>query len=155
MDSDRDLQAYFDWITSDLAVGDFNAATPPFCWEYFDVILNLSEAEHPETQGGNAYLWLPFTDGDPEGFAKNLPDALDFLEAHKGKARLVHCAAGVSRSVSTVLAYLCDQREIQATDDIAQVYEFIESSRDQVYPCQEFVDTVAKRYDVPAPLIGW
>ena len=49
--------------------------------------------------------------------------ATDFMEdsINDGHATLVHCAAGVSRSVSIVLAYLVIKRNMSLADSIAMV----------------------------------
>lgn len=156
---DEDLSAHFHWITPTLAVGDFYAATPPDCWNHFEAILNLSESEHPATKAtkkaSDHYLWLPFVDGDAVGFADNLEEALDFLHDCDDKTRLVHCAAGVSRSVSTALAYLCERQDTTTTQELLEAYRFLESARPIVYPCQEFIEVVAKRFGITAPNVGW
>lgn len=152
------------WLSPTLAVGSFAASTPPECWERFSAILNLSEFEHhhilPSRQelkrslsddfhtlhiehDGRSYCWLPFWDGDQEAFVHNLPKALSFLHRHEGKKRLVHCAAGVSRSVTTVWTYLCEESGVNSVEGAISVFMDIVRVRPQARPVPGFVSVLA------------
>jgi protein-tyrosine phosphatase len=146
---------HFSWITPTLAVGDFFASKPPQCWEIFSSILNICETQHQNIYPSDAYLWLPIRDGDREGFEKIVDQALDFLLMHEYEPTLVHCAAGISRSVSIAMAFLCQQRNISTSQELEDVYDFIQKYRCEAFPAQVFVDAIAQRHGVAAPLIGW
>lgn len=153
-----DVTRYFSWVTDRLAVGSIQAAAPPACWYFFDAILNLSEQEHigfcPPFEE-EQYLWLPFVDGDQDAFAHSLPEALAFLAYHEGRSVLVHCHAGMSRSVCTALAYLCDKNPPRDTEAFSQQYAQLKQARPMAFPSQNFIEVVAARYDLEAPPLGW
>lgn len=54
------------------------------------------------------YKYIPMDDSPTQDLVSNLPDALNFIswQLEKGHTVLVHCAAGISRSASVVIAYL-------------------------------------------------
>ena len=67
-------------------------------------------------------LCLPFLDSNGANLIAQLPAAFDFIEQTKknnGKI-LVHCYAGISRSVSIVMAYLIwvNYKEYKTIDDV-------------------------------------
>lgn len=154
-----DVTAYFDWVNPTLAIGSYDASTPPQCWTHFDAILNLTTVEHQgmdPTQG--AYLFLPFVDSDAAKFEGYLDQAVAWLQTQQeaGHKTLVHCAAGASRSVCTVLAHLCEPAPPHNSEAMAQIfYEQIQASRAKAYPSQLLVAVVAQRYGIDAPQIGW
>ena len=60
------------------------------------------------------YCAVPVADYEGEDIAFLLPKAVRFIHAsrHAGKTVLVHCAAGVSRSSTVVIAYLMATTEM-------------------------------------------
>ena len=150
------LEDDFNWITPTLAIGDFYSSTHPQCWHQFSAILNLSEAEHDGiSREEHNYMWLPFSDGDAIAFAKRLPVGLRFMRKNEEVKTLVHCVAGVSRSVSFVLAYLCEKEKVNTTEQMEDVFKRIESRRPEIYPCQGFLDVIASRLQIQPPQYGW
>jgi protein-tyrosine phosphatase len=148
---------HHDFVTGRLAIGSFHASTPPECWVHFDAVLNLSTDEHADIElAGKPYHWLPFPDGDRDGFSRALPDAMEFLEEHQDQATLVHCQAGISRSVSIVLAWLCRVEGVSSGSGMVDVFDRIKARRTQAFPCQHFVDAIAESLGVEdPPQIGW
>jgi predicted protein tyrosine phosphatase len=72
-------------------------------------------AEHDVTDGRAALLHLPMADnGDRTKLADHLARAFDFIDAARadGRAVVVYCQAGKSRSVSVVAAYMMREFDI-------------------------------------------
>ena len=92
-------------ITEYLAVGDAEDAAQPH-W-LMSAILNVASENRMPTSGGQNYNWIPFTEfaaADPF----QLDEAISWLETReKGSRLLVCCRAGMGRSVSVAIAYLC------------------------------------------------
>ncbi|XP_013108422.1 dual specificity protein phosphatase Mpk3 [Stomoxys calcitrans] len=71
-----------------------------------------------EASGGIEYLQIPITDHYSQDLAMHFPSAIRFIEEARSKnsAVLVHCLAGVSRSVTVTLAYLMHTRALNLND---------------------------------------
>ncbi|XP_065359172.1 dual specificity protein phosphatase Mpk3 [Calliphora vicina] len=71
-----------------------------------------------EAAGGIQYLQIPITDHYSQDLAMHFPAAIQFIEEARSKnsAVLVHCLAGVSRSVTVTLAYLMHTRALNLND---------------------------------------
>ncbi|XP_037934077.1 dual specificity protein phosphatase Mpk3 isoform X2 [Teleopsis dalmanni] len=71
-----------------------------------------------EESGGIQYLQIPITDHYSQDLAMHFPTAIKFIEEARSKnsAVLVHCLAGVSRSVTVTLAYLMHTRSLNLND---------------------------------------
>ena len=92
-------------INECLAVGNAqDAATPA---QFITVVLNVAAENQITPPAGRAYAWIPFkefAEADPV----QLDEAVEWLEQHeKGNRFIVCCRAGMGRSVSVVIAYLC------------------------------------------------
>uniref|UniRef100_W8ADW6 protein-tyrosine-phosphatase n=2 Tax=Ceratitis capitata TaxID=7213 RepID=W8ADW6_CERCA len=91
-----------------------------------------------ESSGDIQYLQIPITDHYSQDLAKHFPDAIRFIEEARSNnaAVLVHCLAGVSRSVTVTLAYLMQTRTLSLNDaftlvrdrkpDVAPNFHFME-----------------------------
>ena len=92
-------------ITEYLAVGDAEDAAHPH-W-LMSAILNVASENRIPPSGTQNYNWIPFTEfaaADP----LQLDEAISWLEQReKGSRLLVCCRAGMGRSVSVAIAYLC------------------------------------------------
>ena len=93
------------WITEYLAVGNAqDAASPP---RLMTAVLNVAAESAIAPPEGRAYTWVPFrefAEADPV----QLDEAVAWLERHdKGNRLLICCRAGMGRSVSVAIAYLC------------------------------------------------
>src|SRR5256885_16458785 len=70
-------------------------------------ILNVAAESQVAPPPGLAYAWIPFkefVEADPT----QLDEAVEWLEQHEKEHRLmVWCRAGMGRSGSVVIAYLC------------------------------------------------
>ena len=92
-------------ITQYLAVGKAEDALNPR-WDQA-AILNVASESRITPPPGRHYNWIPFTEFAPaEPF--QLDEAISWLEQYgKGSRLLICCRAGIGRSVSVAIAYLC------------------------------------------------
>ncbi|XP_052844995.1 dual specificity protein phosphatase Mpk3 [Drosophila gunungcola] len=76
-----------------------------------------------EKSGIIKYLQIPITDHYSQDLAMHFPDAIQFIEEARSanSAVLVHCLAGVSRSVTVTLAYLMHTRGLSLNDAFTMV----------------------------------
>ncbi len=148
-----EIENHFNWIETNLAVGDIVAGSHSKRWEYFGAIVNLSEID--TGTGPGSYLWLPIKDGDVTAFSKVLDSAIKFIEDNLHKKVLVHCNAGVSRSPSVVLAYLCRKNPPSSRRELLELYYKIKRARPAIFPFQGFIDEIAALYNVPPIEVGW
>lgn len=92
-------------INEYLAVGNAADAARPA--KLITVVLNVAAENKIDPPDGRAYTWIPFkefAEADPI----QLDEAVAWLEQHeKGNRLMVCCRAGMGRSVSVVIAYLC------------------------------------------------
>src|ERR1044071_3667743 len=92
------------FITSSLMVGTFeDAQQPPL---FVGAVLFLAAECSIPPPAGITYECLPlieFQEADPQVVKK----AVDWVERHELERVLVCCRAGMGRSVSIVMAYLC------------------------------------------------
>lgn len=113
------FSSYFDQIgTSRLYVGSRRAGRPPECWQYFDVIVNVTTMEYDEFSDSNgnfphekSYLQLPVKEGkrDRSDLENWMAVAMLFIGMYliKDKRILIHCAQGMDRSVAVAMSTLC------------------------------------------------
>jgi protein-tyrosine phosphatase len=92
-------------ITNRLAVGNSEDAANPH-W-LMAAILNVASETKVLPPKGRRYHWIPFAEyaaADP----LQLDEAVSWLETHgKGSRLLICCRAGIGRSASVAIAYLC------------------------------------------------
>ena len=92
-------------ISECLAVGNAQDAARPS--RFMTAVLNVAVENQIEPPEGRQYAWIPFkefAEADPV----QLDEAVEWLERHEtGNRLIVCCRAGMGRSVSVVIAYLC------------------------------------------------
>jgi protein-tyrosine phosphatase len=92
-------------INEYLAVGNAQDAAQPA--KFITAVLNVAAENQIAPPNGRTYAWIPlkeYSEADPI----QLDEAVAWLEQHeKGNRLLVCCRAGMGRSVSVVIAYLC------------------------------------------------
>jgi protein-tyrosine phosphatase len=92
-------------ITQHLAVGNASDAESPH--RLMSVVLNVAAENNIDRPVGKTYHWIPlreYVEADPI----LLDEAVSWLERHeKGNRLLICCRAGMGRSVSVAIAYLC------------------------------------------------
>ena len=92
-------------ITEQLFVGNiYDAMQPP---AQIGALLLVAEEFHIDPSGSLVYGRIPFKDFG-EADVNTLAEAVDWVERHLADNRvMVCCRAGMGRSVSVVMAYLC------------------------------------------------
>lgn len=91
-------------ITQQLAVGDAEDVLHPPA--HVSVILNVAAEHRITSPSDRTYSWIPFIDfAAPDPFM--LDEAVAWLEQHDTGNVLICCRAGIGRSVSVAIAYLC------------------------------------------------
>lgn len=85
---------------------------------------------------GVSYHFIQIQDSQTENIARHLPEALRFIERYlsNGEKVLVHCAAGVSRSSSIVIAYIMAKYNY----NYARALQHVRSKRHCVMPNDGF-----------------
>jgi len=123
-------------ITDRLFVGNINDAIQPPA-QISALLLVAGEYSIP-APGGIAYGRIPFIDfgeADPHVLA----DAVSWVERHMADNRvMVCCRAGMGRSVSVAMAYLCCV-EGMAYDDVLRL---VMSRRPGALPLPQLKDTI-------------
>ncbi|GAB0086877.1 Dual specificity protein phosphatase [Sergentomyia squamirostris] len=91
-----------------------------------------------EGSGGIQYLQIPITDHWSQDVSVYFPTAIQFIDEArtKGAAVLVHCLAGVSRSVTVTLAYLMHARSLCLND----AFSLVRSRKPDVSPNFHFME---------------
>ena len=106
-------------INEYLAVGNAQDAAQPA--KFITVVLNVAAENKIDQPDGRAYAWIPFkeyAEADPA----QLDEAVAWLEQHeKGNRLMVCCRAGMGRSVSVVIAYLCLVKNMPYQEAVALV----------------------------------
>lgn len=69
-------------------------------------------------------------------------DGIDYVRGHieNGKNVLVHCAAGVSRSASLVIAYMMKVKGMSFTES----HNYVKSKRGVIQPNEGFIEQLKK-----------
>lgn len=82
-------------------------------------------------------LRVPVEDLDTENISKYFDSSIKFIDQAKSKGGkiLVHCAAGISRSATLVIAYLMYSYAMSFSD----AYAFVKKRRDIVDPNMGFI----------------
>jgi protein-tyrosine phosphatase len=106
-------------INEFLAVGNAADAVQPA--KFITVVLNVAAENQIEPPDGRTYAWIPlkeFSEADPI----QLDEAVAWLEQHeKGNRLMVCCRAGMGRSVSVVIAYLCLTKDMSYEEAVKLV----------------------------------
>ncbi|KAL8621138.1 hypothetical protein ACOMHN_004809 [Nucella lapillus] len=85
-----------------------------------------------EDNGDFKYLQIPISDHWSQNLSSFFPDAIAFIdEARHGKQGvLVHCLAGISRSVTVTVAYLMSQQAMC----LNEAYDFVKKCKPNISP---------------------
>jgi protein-tyrosine phosphatase len=95
-------------------------------------ILTICECLPPKFPEQFTYKVIPLTDEPSTKISNHFKEALEFIRAaiSEGKNVLVHCFAGVSRSASTVIAYLMTYHNMEYNT----AFSFVKSKRSWINP---------------------
>jgi protein-tyrosine phosphatase len=106
-------------INDFLAVGNAEDAARPA--RLMTGVLNVAAENQINPPAGRAYAWIPFTEFT-EADPIHLDEAVAWLERHAADNRLIVCCrAGMGRSVSVVIAYLCLVKEMSYHEAVKEV----------------------------------
>ncbi|TNV71767.1 hypothetical protein FGO68_gene3675 [Halteria grandinella] len=114
------------------------------------VLIVSDECELAFTDGSIEYKQVEIMDEEGEDVKGLFRECLLFIERvvqKEGKTILVHCAAGVSRSASVVIAYIMYSKKIPLKEAHAFVLEkrpCIKPNTDFLKQLQEFEDDLTK-----------
>lgn len=124
-------------ITKNLYIGSMYSIHPDsLLYHKFDAIINASseiEVEVEAFQTHTNYMKIDINDCDTEFICAYFKDTNTFIESNQKV--LVHCAAGISRSASFVLAYLVGCCNFSLLDAIRHV----KSRRSMIHPNDSFL----------------
>jgi protein-tyrosine phosphatase len=125
-------------ITDRLFVGNIDEARQPPA--QISAVLLVAEEFAVEAPRWLAYGRIPFKEfGEPDW--KQLADAVDWVERHVTDHRvMVCCRAGMGRSVSVVMAYLCCVEEMTYAD----VLKLVVSRRPGAMPLPKLEQAIDK-----------
>ena len=148
----------FDFITSRLAVGNVASRAIPGFVAVVSVIttsdrpgilyVELPPGKGPQVPDGAEVYSVDLADGecwawglDMRRLETYLDDATTFIAAHIQRGCvLVHCGAGISRSIAVVVAYLCRYAGMSYSEALA----FVKSRRPGAAPCDAFAAAVKR-----------
>lgn len=90
-----------------------------------------------EDSGSIQYLQIPITDHWSQNLASFFPSAISFIDGarERGEGVLVHCLAGISRSVTITVAYLMYKMSMSLND----AYDFVRRKKANISPNFNFM----------------
>jgi len=90
-----------------------------------------------EDSGSIQYLQIPITDHWSQNLASFFPTAITFIDGarERGEGVLVHCLAGISRSVTITVAYLMYKMSMSLND----AYDFVRRKKANISPNFNFM----------------
>lgn len=140
----------YDWVYENLYVGSLVTMRhqDEVREEGISAIVRLDMADREDGQWASdfALLDIPFMDGDsiPDDA---IPEVTEFIHTRiqAGKSVLVHCAVGMSRSVTMVMAYLIEYEGMSLDEAFGTVRE----GRTEAYPHENLLISLIEHYDLP------
>lgn len=91
-----------------------------------------------EDQGSIKYMQIPITDHWSQNLASHFPKAIEFIDEARShqKGVLVHCLAGISRSVTITVAYLMYKCSLNLND----AFNLVRSRKSNIAPNFHFME---------------
>jgi protein-tyrosine phosphatase len=141
---------HFNWVTPDLAVGDIKAGKDlkQLLKNDIDVVVAAVPKMPLESDTyinhGMSLFHIPLFDIPKQDILQWFHDSCDFIQAHheSGRKVLVHCMAGISRSVSLVMAYLIRKNGW----NVEETLRFVRKRRPCANPNQGFLKQLRQFY---------
>lgn len=138
---------HFSLIEPGLAVGDAMARGGR--WSAVVSVLPRKELDRlgaPALVPGTSHLHLSIEDGKPGRLPRYLDRTIAFIDQHKDKdaPMLVHCAAGMSRSVAVVLGYL-----VHHGMSLEQAAALLQDRRPLCHPAPVYLDEIRAHFHLP------
>lgn len=142
---------HFNWVTPDLAVGNIRAGTDlkQLLKNDIDVVVaavpQMPLAPDTYIDYGMSLFHIPLLDIPKQDILQWFHDSCDFIQAHheSGRKVLVHCMAGISRSVSLVMAYLIRKNGW----NVEETLRFVRKRRLCANPNQGFLKQLQQFYE--------
>ncbi|CAI2366258.1 unnamed protein product [Moneuplotes crassus] len=123
-----------DKIIDNLYLGDVFSCSNRYSLRKYGVshILTMAAGMKPLYPSDFVYKCVDVLDMPSENLLPHFPDAIEFIKnaINKGGTVLVHCYAGVSRSASTVIAYLMIEKGFKFVD----AANFVKNKRPIIFP---------------------
>ncbi|XP_019633944.1 PREDICTED: dual specificity protein phosphatase 7-like [Branchiostoma belcheri] len=102
-------------------------------------ILNVTPNLPNKFEGSETFTYkqIPISDHWSQNLSQFFPDAISFIEEARQKktAVLVHCLAGVSRSVTVTVAYLMQKLNLSLND----AYDYVKQRKSNISPNFNFM----------------
>lgn len=137
------MEKNYDFILTNLAVGNYEARTDP----RFHAVLTLispsgyKEIEKKAPTKAKHTMHIPIYDGEL-GIGPYLDDGYDFIDKHiKEGEVLVHCRAGISRSPTMATYYIARNKNISAITALS----IVRMNREIVDPYPGFIMEVSTK----------
>ncbi|CAG9314030.1 unnamed protein product [Blepharisma stoltei] len=125
-------------IEPNLYLGSLDAAENEKLLKSSGIKYVVQALERPSTYRFDnlTYYYVQIDDLARENMMQHLPGALNFIHSNlqRGDKVLVHCAAGVSRSATIVIAYIMAKYNIP----FEEAYAIVRSKRGCVFPNDGF-----------------
>ncbi|XP_014243106.1 dual specificity protein phosphatase Mpk3 [Cimex lectularius] len=95
-----------------------------------------------EASGDIKYMKIPITDHWSQNLAVHFPKAIEFIDEARSQEKgvLVHCVAGVSRSVTVTLAYLMGKHGLSMND----AFVWVRDRKPNIAPNFHFMEELAR-----------
>lgn len=136
--------SHYTWITDKIAIGNYKSKYTPF-----DIIVNMN---HEPTNGNgvnhgdmkkevvlsHTIYSIGIYDSPQEDMNVVLEYMIPELLAYENKTILFHCYAGISRSSTLAIAYLCAIQH----KSVDEILSYVVSKRSKVSPNPGFMDTL-------------
>ncbi|GAB5492592.1 MAG: hypothetical protein Phog2KO_28070 [Phototrophicaceae bacterium] len=140
----------FDWVYDNLYVGDFDSLMnqDDVSEEGITAIVRLDMASREQYTWDKRFTVLDSAFADTKSIPDGIiPTVTRFIheQIEADKTVLVHCAAGMSRSVSLTMAYLIEYEKMS----LAEAFGTVREGRTQAYPHENLLISLIEHYDLP------
>lgn len=139
----------FDAVYDNLYVGDFGAIQNQDAVkeEGINAIVRLDMSDRKRWQWGKNFTVLDAGFSDEKSIPDGIiPKVTKFIyqQIEDDKTVLIHCAAGISRSVTLTMAYLIEYEGM----NLAEAFGTVREGRTQAYPHENLLISLIEHYDL-------